>query len=295
MPSVRDSVRERGVAVGHVDPHRHRDRVGGMGPRRRRQPKQQLELARGARGPQALQRRTRQCQVVGGHGDPAGAPGEPVDEGQEARMQIHLGRTVIGPASLHHSNRQAELDRQVGIAEAATPSRRESDSELRVGRRCARYQCQRPIGGLHGERVEMNPNPGGVGSPQELGDQLTGESERRRLDRKVGVKTALRHGLGRGPVRASNLVGFLASLIPKADGARPPAFSKRPAGEHGIGEPGPRDVGRRGPPEHRRQARPQRRFRPFPQRLLRMASLSRRPPMAAAPVASPPTPRALKG
>ena len=52
----------------------------------------------------------------------------------------------------------------------------------------------------------------------------------------------------------SNLVGFLASLIPKADGARPPVFSKRPAREHGIGEPGPRDVGRRGPPEHRRQA-----------------------------------------
>ena len=90
-----------------------------MGARRRRQPKQQLQLARGARGPQALQRRTRQCQIVGGHGDPARPPGEPVDEASGSPHAVYLGRTVIGPASLHHSNRQAELDRQVGIAEAA--------------------------------------------------------------------------------------------------------------------------------------------------------------------------------
>ena len=76
----------------------------------------------------------------------------------------------------------------------------------------------------------MDPDPGRVGSPQELGDQLTGESERRRLDRKVGVKTVLRHGLGRGPVRASNLVGFLASLIQKPTAlARPRSRSVRQA------------------------------------------------------------------
>ena len=62
-----------------------------MGGRRRRQPEEQLELARGAGRSQSSQRLAREGLVVGCHGDSAGASGQPLNERHETCPGVCLG------------------------------------------------------------------------------------------------------------------------------------------------------------------------------------------------------------
>ena len=72
-----------------------------MGGRRRRQPEEQLELARGAGRSQSSQRLAREGLVVGCHGDSAGASGQPLNERHETCPGVSLGLLGIGLSLFH--------------------------------------------------------------------------------------------------------------------------------------------------------------------------------------------------